>query len=243
MKENDLPLPIDRHWATRLARLQPWYVLTQYPNRLTKSIFAFVNGSTAIGILSLAHVATQQPLIFPSLGPSAFLFFSRPSAPSSCPRNMVVGHTCGVLIGLACFWTFSWLFGAGTAGAQIGAAAVSLGLISAFMIAVDMPHAPASSTTLIVSLGLMTRWQEALAIVVAVSMLATQAWLFNRFSGVYFPFWKGRSGDETKGIVAAALRTHGPSPASDNYATIADQLVARGTVRTSESGCERPGKR
>ena len=240
MKETTSQPAIGRHWTTRLARLQPWYVLTRYPNRLTKSIFAFVNGSVAIGIMSLAQVATQQPLIFPSLGPTASLFFYRPSAPSSAPRNAVLGHACGVLIGLVCFWVFALLFGSGTAAAQIGAAAVSLGLISAIMIAAEIPHAPAASTTLIVSLGYMTRWQEALAIIAAVLMLVAQAWLFNRLSGVYFPMWRGGLGDETKGIVAAALQTSGPSRASESYATIADQLVARVDVVPSGSPNERP---
>jgi CBS-domain-containing membrane protein len=215
--------------------LQPWYVLTRYPNRLTKSIFAFVNGSVAIGIMCLAEIVTQQPLIFPSLGPTAFLFFYRPSAPSSAPRNAVLGHGCGVLIGLACYWTFASVFGSGTPAAQIAAAAVSLGFISAIMIAAEIPHAPAASTTLIVSLGLMTRWQEALAIMVAVLMLVAQAWVFNRLSGVYFPIWKSDRGDETKAIVAAALQTSGPAPAGESYTTIADQLVSRAGVIGSRS--------
>jgi CBS-domain-containing membrane protein len=213
--------------------LQPWYVLTRYPNRLTKSIFAFVNGSVAIGIMSLAHVATQQPLIFPSLGPTAFLFFFRPSAPSSAPRNAILAHGSGVLVGLVCYWVFAWVFGSGTAAAQVAAAAVSLGTISALMIAADFPHAPAASTTLIMSLGLMSRWQEAVAIMVAVLMLVAQAWLINRLSGVYFPIWKGSLNDETKGLVAAALKTSVASPREENYAAIADKLVARSAVAPS----------
>jgi CBS-domain-containing membrane protein len=233
MNANHAPRPIGKDWTAQLARLQPWYVLTRYQNRLTRSVFAFVNGSLAIAILSLAAVATSQPLIFPSLGPSAFLFFFQPSAVTSSPRNAIVCHGCGVLVGLGCYWTSVLLFGSGTIVGQIVAAAISLGLISSLMIASDIAHAPAASTALIVSLGHMTRWQDGIAIVAAVSMLAAQAWLFNRLSGVYFPLWRGKPRENTQGIEALALRIATPQTPDDTYADLADQLVSRRKVAPS----------
>jgi CBS-domain-containing membrane protein len=205
-------------------------VLTRYQNRLTRSIFAFVNGSLAIAILSLAAVVTNQPLIFPSLGPSAFLFFFQPSAVTSSPRNAIVCHGCGMLIGLGCYWMSILLFGDGTTVGQIVAAAISLGLISSLMIASGIAHAPAASTALIVSLGHMTRCQDGVAIVVAVILLAAQAWLFNRLSGVYFPLWRGKPREDAAGPEARALRIAAPRATPDAYTNIADQLVSRRKV-------------
>ncbi len=88
-------------WVSRIAHLQPWYLLIRFPHRLARSIFVFAGGTVAIGIISIAAVVTGQPMIFPSLGPSAFLFFSQPTAPSSCPRNAILSHGSGILVG----WT------------------------------------------------------------------------------------------------------------------------------------------
>ena len=171
-------------WVSRIARLQPWYLLTRFPYRLTRSVFAFAGGAVAIGIISIAAVCTGQPLIFPSLGPSAFLFFSQPTAPGSCPRNAILSHGSGILVGWASYWLFGLLFGVDTATAQVTAAAVSLGVISAWMVVADIPHAPAASTTLFVSLGLMVQWQQLLAVMAAVVMLTVQSYLINRVSGI-----------------------------------------------------------
>ena len=52
------------------------------------ALFSFVNGCISIGLMSLAALVTGAPLIFPSLGPTAFLFFYTPTAPAASPRNI-----------------------------------------------------------------------------------------------------------------------------------------------------------
>ena len=163
--------PIGTFFVRRLARAQPWYLLTHYQNRWTRSLFAFVNACISIGIMSAAALCTGQPLIFPSLGPTAFLCFYVPSAASSSPRNAILAHGAGLLTGWVSLYAVQATIGAGTAGTQIGAVALSLGLISALMIAADIPHPPAASTTLIVSLGLIQHWQECAALMSAVILL------------------------------------------------------------------------
>ena len=213
-------------WLARLARLQPWYLLTKYPNRLTRSVFAFVNAGISIGIMTGAASYTDQPLIFPSLGPSAFLFFYQPSAPSSSPRNAILAHGSAILIG----WLCLRLFGIETPTAQIEAVALSLSLLSALMIATNLPHPPAASTTLIVSLGLITGAQQLIALMVAVVLLTMQAFVINRLSGISYPLWKPHSESEGQSLVAAPLETRSASSPTDPYAAIADQLVRRERV-------------
>ncbi|MCB1245719.1 MAG: HPP family protein, partial [Acidimicrobiia bacterium] len=53
--------------------------------------FAFANGVLSIGIMSAVALVTGSPFIFPSLGPTAFLFFYTPTAPSASPKNTVFG--------------------------------------------------------------------------------------------------------------------------------------------------------
>ena len=214
-------------WVSRIARLQPWYLLIRFPHRLTRSVFAFVGGTVAIGIISTAAVCTGQPLIFPSLGPSAFLFFSQPTAPSSCPRNTILSHGSGILVGWTSYWLFGLFFGFDTATAQVVAAAVSLGVISAWMVVANITHAPAASTTLLISLGLMVQWQQLLAVMVAVVMLTAQSYLINRISGIVYPLWRAGPQQPGDGLVATALLANASGPKADAYAEIADGITAR----------------
>src|SRR5207245_9717163 len=63
------------------------------------ALFSFINGCISIGIMAALAVVTHSPFIFPSLGPTAFLFFYTPTAPSASPRNTVIGHAIGVAAG------------------------------------------------------------------------------------------------------------------------------------------------
>lgn len=210
-------------WFNRLVRLQPWYLLTRYPTRLSRSVFAFVCGGTSIAIMSVAALYTQQPLLFPSLGPSAFLFFYKPTASSASPRNAVLAHGAGIMVG----WLAWTLIGTDTSFEKTAAAALSLSVLSALMIAANIAHPPAASTALLVSLGMITEIPDLIALMAAVVMLTLQAILINRLSGVSYPFWKASS---AKGeLVASALQT-GAVEKQDVYAKIADQLVARRKV-------------
>ena len=79
------------------ARL-PW--LLQHHSRIpVLAIFSFINGCISIGLMSILAVVTSSPFIFPSLGPTAFLFFYTPTAPAASPRNTVIGHAIGAAAG------------------------------------------------------------------------------------------------------------------------------------------------
>ena len=57
----------------RQVRL-PW-LLQHYARVPVLALFSFVNGCISIGLMSVLAVITHSPFIFPSLGPTAFLFF------------------------------------------------------------------------------------------------------------------------------------------------------------------------
>lgn len=184
-------IPAIFYGVLRHTRL-PW--LLQHHSRTTVlAVFSFLGGCTTIGLMSMLAFLTHSPFIFPSLGPTAFLFFYRPTAPAASPRNTLIGHTLGVLMGYASLW----ITGLNTAGPaltdislpRIIAAALSLGLTSSLMVLLKAPHPPAGATTLIVSLGLIIRPIQLLLLLVAVALLTLMALAINRLAGLPYPLW------------------------------------------------------
>lgn len=171
----------------------PW--LLQHHARVPVSaFFSFINGCISIGLMSILAVITHSPFIFPSLGPTAFLFFYTPTAPAASPRNTLIGHAIGVIAGyLSLVVTGLTMAGpalaVGVSWPRVIAAALSLGLTSGLMVLLKSPHPPAGATTLIVSLGILTKPWQLLLLMVAVVLLTLQAIIINRLAGIPYPLW------------------------------------------------------
>ena len=82
-----------------LSRARLSWLLAPHSHVAVLALFSFINGCFSIGLMSAASVLTHSPFIFPSLGPTAFLFFSTPTTPSACPRNTLFGHAVGTAAG------------------------------------------------------------------------------------------------------------------------------------------------
>lgn len=82
-----------------LVRGRLTWLLNRYDRLPVMAAFSCINGFISICLMALLAVVTGSPFIFPSLGPTAFLFFYTPLAPSASPRNTVVGHAIGVAAG------------------------------------------------------------------------------------------------------------------------------------------------
>src|SRR5690349_9751386 len=61
----------------------------------------FVGSASAMAIVGLVMMATGQPWLFPSLGPTVMLQLEMPQAPQWSPRNTIVGHGVAALAGYA----------------------------------------------------------------------------------------------------------------------------------------------
>lgn len=61
------------------------------------------------------------------------------------------------------------------------------------MVLLGVSHPPAGATTLIVSLGIISKPSELVVIEVAVVLLVTQALLINRLAGLPYPLWQADS--------------------------------------------------
>jgi len=72
---------------------------------------------------------------------------------------------------------------------RVLATALSLSATGAVMILLNVPHPPAAATTLIVSLGVISRPAYLVVLEAAVALLVAQAIIINRLTGVRYPFW------------------------------------------------------
>lgn len=175
-------------------RLQLANLLQHHNSVLLLALFSLVNGFISIALMAAAAFLTRAPFIFPSLGPTAFLFFYTPTAPAASPRNAVIGH----LVGAGAGWLSLAVFGlldeppaltGGVTWPRVLAAGLSLGLTSGAMVLVRAPHPPAGATTLIISLGILTEVWQLGVLMVAVILLTVQAFAINRLAGLPYPLW------------------------------------------------------
>ncbi len=182
-----------------LARVRLPYLLERQPTRLVMALFATINGFLSISIMSLAALVTKQPFVFPSLGPTAFLFFYSPLVPAASPRNTLLGHSIGAAVGWGCLLAFGLQnegpsTAVGVTWGRVLAAALSLGLTSGLMVLANAVHPPAGATTLIISLGVLREFEQVLVLMLAVVLLTVQAIGINRLAGLDYPIWRTRPG-------------------------------------------------
>ncbi|MCA9714300.1 MAG: HPP family protein [Myxococcales bacterium] len=130
-------------------------------------------------------MVTDEPFVFPSLGPTAFLLLERADSPAASPRNTIAGHAIGVAAGFVALAVFGLVdapsaLEVGVSLSRAMAAGLSLGATSSLMILLRRVHPPAGATTLIVSLGLMRTARELAVLLSAVVLLVSLSQLSRR---------------------------------------------------------------
>jgi CBS-domain-containing membrane protein len=162
------------------------------------ALFSFINGCISIALLAAVALFAQSPFIFPSLGPTAFLFFYTPTQPSASPRNTIIGHAIGVVTGylslvVTGLTTAGPALVVGITWPRVIAAGLSLGLCAGLMVLLKSPHPPAGATTLIISLGILTKPFQLGVLMIAVILLTLLAILINRLAGIPYPLWNPKT--------------------------------------------------
>jgi CBS domain-containing membrane protein len=157
-------------------------------------LYNFLGCLLALTVSGLAAYFLKEPLLFPSLGPTAFLFFEYPLASGSSPRNTLIGHLVAVLTGALTLVSFGLLdhpsvLQEGMTLMRIGAAALSMALTGTVLLLLRASHPPAGASVLIVSLGFFHRPIDMLMLMVGVVVLTVVGWVINRAVGVPVPVW------------------------------------------------------
>lgn len=129
-----------------------------------------------IVVVALAGWASGQPLIFASLGPTAYEIVEMPKQPSARPYNVIVGNLVAVLAGFAAiFVTHAWAVPSvsshGVPLLRVWAALVAAVLTVFVTLLVKATQPAALSTTLLVSTGIMQTWKDGAVIMAAVLLI------------------------------------------------------------------------
>lgn len=142
-----------------------------------KDIFlAPVLEAALIVVFGLAGWLASSPLVFASLGPTAFEIIETPKRPTARPYNIIVGHLIAVLAGFAALWlTGAWkvpsVSAHGVPLARAWAAAVAA-LLAAFGTLLARATQPAAlSTALLIALGIMQTAKDGITIMVAIVLI------------------------------------------------------------------------
>jgi CBS-domain-containing membrane protein len=183
------------HVFQLLERLRLNWLLANLPPTFVWAAYVALNSFVTIALLAFLALLTRNPFVFPSLGPTAYLFFFSPHAESASPRNAVLGHLIGLLCGFAAYWItgmhpFPQGFGGEVYWPRILASALALALTGAIMVLLHVNHPPAGATTMIVSLGILAKPEYLVIIEIAVVLLAAQAFIINRLAGLQYPIWR-----------------------------------------------------
>src|ERR1700751_1055299 len=119
------------------------------------AIYTFVGSLLAIGLSGTWAYIVKQPLVFPSLGATAFLIFETPMAEVGTPRNTIIGHSVAVAAGVLALAIFGLLdapsvYVSGVTLGRVGAIALAVALTGGVLRLVRSAHPPAGATTIIV---------------------------------------------------------------------------------------------
>ena len=169
------------------------WLYSRWGNR-GNAVYTFVGCLITVLLAAGLAWAFEEPLIFPSLGPTAYLFFETPMAEAASPRNTIIGHAVAVLAALLALVLFGVLdadsaFEAGVTPARAGAIALSVALTGGLLRLLRSAHPPALATTVIVSSGLLTEAPELASIAGGVLIITASAVALNRVLGVPAPIW------------------------------------------------------
>jgi CBS domain-containing membrane protein len=158
------------------------------------ALYTFVCSLLAIALSGLWAWIVKEPLLFPSLGATAFLIFETPMAEVGSPRNTIIGHAVGLAAGVFSLAVFKLLnapsvYVSGMTPARIGAVALAVALTGGALRVLRSAHPPAGATTIIVASGLLAKPHQLVDVLVGVVLLTIAGWILNRVMGVPAPVW------------------------------------------------------
>jgi hypothetical protein len=141
-------------------------------------LFASIGEGVLILAVGAIAIMMRMPLLFTSLGPTAYELVEKPLSPSARTYNIIAGHMLGLGSGFFSLWILAaWnapkVAAAGfVSSPRLWAAVLSVVITTATTLVLRASQPASLSTTLLVSLGSMQSRRDALAIVCAVVIIA-----------------------------------------------------------------------
>ncbi|MDY6907575.1 MAG: HPP family protein [Chloroflexota bacterium] len=123
-----------------------------------------------VAILFLLDVLTHAAVVA-ALGASTFIAFTMPRSLTAQPRNIIGGHTMGLIAGTICYFVLihtpmDWAHHT----PYILAAALSVGLSTFLMVITDTEHPPAAGTALGIVVGGWSPWTALFVMLFAIAL-------------------------------------------------------------------------
>jgi CBS-domain-containing membrane protein len=192
------------YWESKINLIHKfhWVPPPKWPQNKRWMLFvdAF-NATMAMGILGVLAFVFNEPMIFPSLGATAYLLFAHPHEHQAQFKNALAGHLIGAGVGWIAFkvivvgfsrehtistleilkpqsdlsMEMMWFY--------VAAAAISIGLTLAIMVGTKTEHSPACSTTLIFSLGIFQHLWQVGVLMAGVLLLLLSGYILNWLAG------------------------------------------------------------
>jgi hypothetical protein len=175
---------------------------------IPEALFSPVLGGLTVLVVAAIGLLVGRPLLFPALGPTAYLQATNPANPESRFYNTFVGH----LIGLVAGFVAVLVVGAMDAPVvlqtrqlvpeRVWAAVIALALTLAVAPLIRASHPPAGATTLLVALGSLSTLMDALNVALGALLIAALGEGVRRWRLRLAPF-------QHRGLIAQAAK---PSP-------------------------------
>lgn len=139
-------------------------------------VLAPVCEAALILIVALAAYVSHRPLIFASLGPTAFELVETPKRRTARPYNIIVGHLVGILSGFAALDVAHAAASPGPSSGHMPLARACAAALAAMLTVlgtlITRAGQPAAiSTSLLVALSVAPRWQDGVYIFAAVVLM------------------------------------------------------------------------
>jgi CBS domain-containing membrane protein len=184
-------------WRIWRARFSTPALLARFDERKTVSWIAAVNGGLAILIITLTAWLSNSPLVFPALGPSAFILFTAPLSTAAAPRSVILGHFTAMASSFVIWNSVSYLNGApvsleASGWPLLSSTSLALAVICLLLVRLSCPHAPACASSMVVAMGGVPNWSDLLCMAFAVVLITVQAVAMNRLAGLPVPTWAPR---------------------------------------------------
>jgi CBS domain-containing membrane protein len=127
-------------------------------------------------VVALAGWLTHKPLIFSSLGPTAYEMIETPERQTARPYNIIAGHLTGVAAGfLALFLARAFTAPCTSTGTvawpRVVAAVIAASITVFITLLIRASQPAATATSLLIALGFFQHWQDAILIMAAVVLM------------------------------------------------------------------------